>query len=1020
LAVVNIIGNSLDYRMPWWSYGHRLYVPVWKNKSNQWEIGWYTHSKGQLYRSWNQSWPFFRRHISLTAKIMCCKKENDIINIENETSDEVEKNILGNNDTLPEHFKSKYLEKGYWKGKFAQNLYWGTIDFKKFYPSVKRTIIIENILKYTKNANEDEDFKILLTNLMAFKIDAATWKEDELRTIDLEPQNFQGLPTGLFVAGFLANVALLAVDEKLSFNLENNREVAHFRFVDDHVVLSYDYDRLKEWIINYYKCLDEANTGAVFNFEKIEPKSLSNALNPEWISDKESNIINAEEIKAKKECSLDPAFPAPLMTQTLARVSAISRSDFEFLSQSEEEQLISDLEHLLLADFPDHELRKDTRISFAASILAQIMPNTKEDYSKVYECQKRIHHKLKNYQKKYETSNNNFVAEKMHELIFKTKTNYDEYFSKWKEFVKNKTDKEERIKAITEIKEEIDKLLSYIKEMHKQTKDKKHRVYKLLNKAIAENPEKVRIWTRIIDYCKKVGDCHIKTVYDKIEFLTNRNIHELSAPYLRALFLSILSDKLMQVVYSVVNNNIISQKEKETTKFFIDDIFSTDILSSIFRSENAENKLYYLKAYEFFRFVLGSAIFALNGSSYRIHEDKYLTEEYNLIDWSNNPNKWIAKTHTKDINAWLYWLLWKTHSKSSSKPISFWKNLQPNIDYSSLTYKALIVPFPNFNDAPQNDRKYLEFILNSNFDEGWLYEVFKTGKNKLTNNIKKRLEKVNLNLYNCIISNERNLWDFIQWQKEELSRPVKEKEELNSFNKYFDPRFSEWTALELVTQIMEIVESADDFFLSNPEKKLHPANFIVPEILMKENIISSWNDWKININTNKIKPSPFQISDERYTTKGLLESERKTGEAAKVHALGIMLLQLITHDFNFPWVWNSTDKSLSFENVLYGKIQNTPLSSFTMLILQACLSSKNREMFAWRKESDNFKSDTAKDVPQINDIVLLKKYVNKAKNRLEKYQLSMENNMPRQLLPVSLEQFSVQNNPFEKQNNMVE
>jgi hypothetical protein len=140
---------------------------------------------------------------------------------------------------------------------------------------------------------------------------------------------------------------------------------------------------LKEWIEKYKKYLDEANTGAEFNFQKIEPKSLSNILDSEWLDGKDKTTVIKERENAKKETKLDPAFPAPLMTQTLAKVSAISKCDFEFLSQNEEVQLISDLEHLLLTDFPDHELRKDTRVSFAASILSRIIPNTKEDYTDI-------------------------------------------------------------------------------------------------------------------------------------------------------------------------------------------------------------------------------------------------------------------------------------------------------------------------------------------------------------------------------------------------------------------------------------------------------------------------------------------------------------------------------------------------------------------------------------------------------------------------------------------------------------
>jgi len=1022
MAVVNVIGNSLDSRMPWWSYGHRLYVPIWKNQNEKWEIGWYTHSNGQLYRKWNQSWPLFRRNISLTAKIMCRDKKNTQSN--EEEFDNAEKNVYENNEYLPRYFKSEYLEKDYWGTKSAKQLFWGTIDFSKFYPKVKRSVIFDNILKYTADAKTDSQFKALLKNLLDFKIDSACWKLDELSKengIDLEPTTFNGLPTGLFVAGFLSNVALLDVDNKITKDLKRERDVAHFRFVDDHVVLAYDFIKLQKWIENYKMYLEEANTGAKFNFKKIEPKSLSNILNPEW-KNKEGNDLANEVDNAIKDCSLDPAFPAPLMTQTLAKVSAISKSDFEFLSRNEEEQLISDLEHLLLTDFPDHEFRKDSRVSFAASVLSRIVPNTKDDYSEVYESQKRIQHKIKSFQREFQRADKNFITQKLHDLIFDDISSIPDYFTKWKTEIDDKdqfaTQKNEAIDEIKKEKEEEKRLISLINE---QNISQKKRVYKLLNKAISENPEKVRIWSRVIDYCQKVGYCDVKETYDKIDELKIDKIHSLSAAFLRTLFMNILSDRIVRIVYSVENNQIISKKDIERTNFFLKTVFDETLLKDIFDKESMENKPYYSRTYEFYRFVLGSTIFILKETKCKISISQELIEQYKLIDWTNKPKDWIEKTQLKDINSWLYWLLWKTHSKTSSKPLDFWKKLQPYIDFSKPSYKSLIHPFPDFNYLPQNDNMFIKFILDSGFDEGWLYELFKTRKEQLTDEIKIELKEKHLVLYNNLFSENTNLWDFIHWQQIKL---IQSQNEIDTFNQYFDPRLSEWTALEFIRQIIEKTrQTHEDFFMDNPDKKLHLANFIISADLLKDksNKIYSWLDWSNKIRFEggavQLVDYAFQISDERLTTKALLESERQVGERAKVHALGVMLLQLISHNTNFPWVWNSTDKSLIWEGLCYKSIQDSPISSYSLLILQSCFSTKNRESFYMATELDNIKGDTSKSVPIIDDVLTLKKYILKAQEVIERYQLSMEDNAPRQLLPISLEQFSIQNNPFETPNN---
>lgn len=1019
MAVVNVIGNSLDYQMPWWSYGHRLYVPVWKNENDRWVVGWYTHSKGQLYRKWNQSWPLFRRNISLTAKIMCSKKaeNSDLDIIDSDIYDDAEKVVCENNKSLPERFKSKYLEKNYWGARSANNLFWGTIDFSEFYPKIKRSAILKNILKYTLNAEEDTEFKILLTRLMDFKICSEKWYPNDLKEIKLDVSNFQGLPTGLFVAGFLANVALLSVDEKISTKLNSERDIAHFRFVDDHVILSYDFNKLQDWITTYKRYLEEAGTGAEFNYDKIEPKSLANILDSEWTK-KNRKKIKSEQHRAKKDCTLDPAFPAPLMTQTLAKVSAINKSDFEFLSHNEEEQLIADLEHLLLTDFPDHELRKDTRVSFAASVLSRIVPNTKDDYSEVYESQKRIHHKLKDYQKKFEKSNNKFITDKLHDLIFSNNL-IDNYFTNWENSLnETETDTKEKKVLITLIKNEKANETKLKKKIYDQKRLQKERVYRLLIKAISENPEKVRIWSRVIDYCKMIGECQIKDAYNKIGTLSGQSVHPLSASFLRTLFMNVLADRLLQVVYSILNKNLKSIKEKKSAEHFIETIFDEQLLKDIFGKEEDEGKLYYLKSYEFFRFVLGSTIFILKESSHDFKYDDTNLRLHKLIDWNNNPQEWINKTQISNINAWLFWLLWKTHDKISNQPLAFWEKLTPYINYSDPSYKPLIQAFPNYIYLPKNDDSFLKNIMNNGFDEGWLYEVFKTGKENLSKEVKNELRKKYSSLYKNVFSEDATLWDFIQWQKQKLTETY--VREIDSYNRYFDPRLSEWTALELIKQIIEKINSVDDFFMDNSEIKLHLSNFIISKDIMIGDNILSWYDWKKKMRKNKIKVSSFQISDERYSTKGLLESEQRIGQKAKVHALGIMLLQIITHDTNLPWVWNSTDKSLILENLFYKKIQNTSLSSYVMLILQACFSSKNREMSNWGIEVENAKGDVATEIPAINDIYTLNKYIKKAQEIIESYQLSMENNAPRQLLPVSLKQFSVQNNPFEDINENTE
>ena len=82
----------------------------------------------------------------------------------------------------------------------------------------------------------------------------------------------QGIPTGLFVAGFLANAAMLPVDTAVNQRVLKRRSLAHFRFVDDHTILAYEFEELCDWIENYQSLLMEYDTGAWCEYGEIRSR----------------------------------------------------------------------------------------------------------------------------------------------------------------------------------------------------------------------------------------------------------------------------------------------------------------------------------------------------------------------------------------------------------------------------------------------------------------------------------------------------------------------------------------------------------------------------------------------------------------------------------------------------------------------------------------------------------------------------------------------------------------------------
>lgn len=273
-AVVNVIGPDLDYQMPFWSFGNRLHHSIWYDESetnDQKKIlkaGWYRNSSKNIYRSWKQSWPLFRHSIGLTIKKMSSREEYT----------DKEKEMEENNLKLPDSFCISYLKNTYWPKNATKELFWAGVDFEKFYPHIKIDLIRNNIIEYGKGIQEDKEFHDLLMRITTFKVVIdQSWRAEDIQAIGLtlnEKFIFGGLPTGLFVAGFLANVALMGVDNEISQKLCENNKIAHFRYVDDHVIIGYSAKDVVKWILEYETLLKNSQTGTTFNRKKQSLRNL--------------------------------------------------------------------------------------------------------------------------------------------------------------------------------------------------------------------------------------------------------------------------------------------------------------------------------------------------------------------------------------------------------------------------------------------------------------------------------------------------------------------------------------------------------------------------------------------------------------------------------------------------------------------------------------------------------------------------------------------------------------------------
>jgi hypothetical protein len=945
------------------------------------------------------------------------------------------KTILENNEIITDNLKIKYFEKGYWDGVPRDKLYWAGIDFEKFYQNIRLQVIKENILKYSLKDGPDEDFEFLIEKLLTFPLDLSGWTPIELKKIGLDNSDFfLGVPTGLFIAGFLTNIALLQVDNEITQLLNKNKNIAHFRFVDDHVILSYDFNSLTNWVKEYKKILDKFQTGVKYNFEKIEPKEFS-----DYVLDTEKRGIKKSELKksykiAYKATTLDPKFPSPLMTQTLAKVSAISKTDFDLLSEGEESQLIADLVHLLITDFPDQELRKDTRISFAATMLSRIIPKKRYDYSQIYLLKKNLLNKgesLKKGLNKLNDSESNIIDEisgHVSSILF----DYDNIDLLFDENSLLKYSKIEVFKQFADDCIKTNNQIFILKTKIRNESDQLNRyIFNLLLKSVKENHQKVRLWVRIMEFCYKTGFCPFDEIILTIEKLNQDKISDkLSTGFLYSLFISTLSEKLFWAISTLLSNKNLSRSEKTIISNFLKSSLNAKFLTTIFRKSSFDKKEYYKNSFTVFKATLGSILFVLESDPNILGEidSKKIIQKFGLLNFGQSPKSW-AKKSTHNLNSWLYWIFSKTHNKSEIEPYPFWEHLIKHIDFNDKSFVSLLIPFPSSEEILMLYKRKKSIVANLPFlipNEGWFFEMVRNDFNKYHNqsfskNLKKRFPNLHKNL-TLKSKNNFTVFDWINWTRVVSIKPSEKSN--NQFHIHFDPRLSEWTALEIIIQMIESINlqnSIQHFFKILDfqfNKPIHPANFILPKYwTSEENESLDWDSWRNVIKQKKIfLRSPGElIQDYRYTPDSLVKFTDST--LSIINGLATILLNLITRENKLPWIWNTMDQKLVWSNIISQKLQNSHISSYTCSILISSLSNKNRETYLWENKKikvDGFipADDTLKDPPMINNLEMMLTYLKRSQKILETYQINVQNNMPRQLIPISLELLSNENNRF--------
>jgi len=442
--------------------------------------------------------------------------------------------------------------------------------------------------------------------------------------------------------------------------------------------------------------------------------------------------------------------------------------------------------------------------------------------------------------------------------------------------------------------------------------------------------------------------------------------------------------------------------------YHLKSILSDDFIKLLFDKELECAEEYYKSIYIELRVLVGSIPFILN-----LKESEKFNES-NILCWNNNPQAWMNSLEfDKNINVWIYWILNNTHNSIENKSLEFWGKLVSftQIDAEDNCEMPLLMSFPNYKTFEKIEAKnkgYIDKIPTLINNDGWLFEFTKTIDQKKFPKYFEALKKYHGNIYNNIFNIDQSYLTLDDWIESSL--------EFN--NEINDIRLSEWSCLNIINNVIDFILTnrgkINLFGSGDLEKKyyIHPANIYV---LKKdfEYPPKTWHEFKKLFKQTKIslrKPED-QIYDERYMADKLLVESSWDNDLVLVNALGVLLAQILCNNFKFPWVWNQCDRSIIWSNQLIKQLSNNSISSYSKLIIQSCLNIRNKETIILTQRGVKTIDDSF-DAPLIYKLEHLQANIKQVISILELNQISVESNMPRQLIPISLMQLSNKNNPF--------
>ena len=964
-----------------------------------------------------------------------------------------------------EREKLVYLDAGYWneapKLDDDNSLYYTSIDLKQFFPLLKPEPVLAGLAK--ANPENDDRVTSLLGRMLEFHVDSSGIPKNLIGNVEppFPEGKAQGLPTGLHVAGFLANVALTEVDKSVELELKTNRRIAHFRFVDDHTILAYDFDDLCNWITRYEELLEHHKVGPPVNSDKYDPPSLIKWMNAskgdrddkrdkndknskndnsdknerelkedkEDEEDKEDKTEKKDEVdmlrtEAINDTRVDGKNPTKLMTKTLTQVSAIAADDIHILDDEDLQERLRMLEWLLGANIDEREIRADTRASFATGRIAQLVPTLIEEEKGLVDNARKL------AKQREESTDTRKLDDKM-----------------LADFQARLENLESEVQTLTkkQIKSERKLLRKY---------------FELLFSAMQKFPGKPRLFFRLLQYCRDTGYGGLFDIGEWIAGIRNSD-NQNWANYFSGLGLQILGRNAESSSRILTRQDVLHSSRK-AAKEHLQDIADNSVKA--FRLEGESQAWFHSVARKEFGVSLlvaaqileeraellvvaqtleerGELLVATQTLEERVEllvatqipeeRDERLVvtqipeerdelkalasklskvaREFSELSTETSHDEWIEKSG-RSPGVWA--LTFEPRNESTDEPSASWRMFSTKFQMTDKCDANAVRWYP---ESLSEDAWH--YLLQSKgrlsgTDWGWVTEALRNDPQRLRE--AKASGKRVFNRATRLLNPTEKHGTLEKW--------VEKVSNLSPF----DPRASEWTAFEIMRILIARIIGIGPEKANKDLDRLHPLNVLLPVEWAGEEFKSAnhagkplnWFEWRAFMQNEGeqgviLRKVGSSVGDYRFAGYGQ-DAMKIDDWQRRLSAVGFILLGLVRKNFNTPRIWNIRGHEKIYRVPRSQWYESLKISSQGLLLIESCLSARSAETRTILKrlplfgiEDKSKLNDTKYDPPRLESLDELLEAIDKVQETLIENQLSVSLNQPRQLIPFRLRDFSV-------------